>query len=167
MHNNSLAPVLSATRSRDSCWITELSCVSSWFSAILTVRRAWPNRFLLRALENLHDPPALRGRQRTGLHQEDPVADAALVLLVVRLELARSPHDLAVERVLDPILDGHDDGLVHLVAHHETLAYLAKAAAGSGIRLRALLIRSHAALAHSTSSISTGVMPSSRSCMIV
>src|SRR5207344_3475030 len=108
----------------------------------------------------------LRGRQRPGLHQSDTVTDSALVLLVVRLELARPPQDLAVERVFDPILDDHDNGLVHLVAHHKAFADLAKAAAGSGTRLghassslrrrsrddRALL----RSLAHPTSSISTG-----------
>src|SRR5579875_434806 len=32
MHKISLAPVLSATRSRDSCWITFLLLSSHWFS---------------------------------------------------------------------------------------------------------------------------------------
>src|SRR6476660_5125626 len=85
-------------------------------------------RGLLRLLEDLHDAPPLGGGQRTGLHEQDPVADAALVLLVVRLQLAGAPHDLAVQRVLDAVLDGHDHGLVHLVADDEALADLASVA---------------------------------------
>src|SRR5436309_266269 len=108
MHRISFAPVLSATLSRDSCWIM---CLLP--------------RALLGLLEDLDDAPALGGRERTGLHDLDPVAHAALVLLVVRLELAGAPHDLAVERVLDAVLDQDDDGLVHLVADHQALADLA------------------------------------------
>src|SRR4051795_601507 len=120
MQRISFAPVLSATLSRDSCWIIVLLLV-----VVPVLGRAEPGRtWLLGLLEDLHDAPALGGRQRTGLHDLDPVADAALVLLVVRLELARAPHDLAVERVLDPVLDKDNHGLVHLVAHHQTLADL-------------------------------------------
>src|SRR6476620_3800700 len=85
-------------------------------------------RGLLRLLEDLHDAPPLGGGQRPGLHQEDAVADAALVLLVVRLQLAGAAHDLAVQRVLHAVLDGHDHGLVHLVADDEALADLASVA---------------------------------------
>src|ERR1041384_6811844 len=103
------APVLSATLSRDSCWIIGFSWLSCWFSrrsADQRGPRAWPN-WLLGLLEDLDDAPALGGRQRPGLHQEHPVTDAAGVLLVVRLEAGRLAHDLAVERVLDAVLDGH------------------------------------------------------------
>src|SRR3712207_9105355 len=58
------------------------------------------------------------------LHQQDPVAEAAL-LLVVRLELGRTPHDLAVEGVLHAVFDLDDDGLLHLGADHQALADLA------------------------------------------
>ena len=44
--------------------------------------------------------------------------DLALVVLVVRVELARLHDDLAVERMLDPPLDQHRHRLVHLVADH-------------------------------------------------
>lgn len=86
----------------------------------------------------------------------------ASVLLVVRLELVGTADDLAVQRVLDAVLDGDDDGLVHLVADDETLAGLAEAAR--------LLVRrggaaigcsSHIRLAHQA--LSTVSMPSSRS----
>src|ERR1051325_9807187 len=104
MHRISLAPVLSATRSRDSCWITSVSYVCQ-FSGNLT--EAWRNDGCragrgdpadpvnsLGLFEDLHDTPPLGTRQRAGLHQGDPVAHAARVLLVVRLELAGAPQDL-------------------------------------------------------------------------
>src|SRR6266511_4450479 len=75
--------------------------------------------------EDLHDPPPLGGGQRTGLHHQNPVADAARVLLVVRLQLAGPAENLAVESVLDAVFDLDDDGLVHLVTDHEALAHLA------------------------------------------
>src|SRR3954449_10294913 len=129
MHKISRAPVLSATRSRDSCWITGVSYVCQFFAA---GGEAWRNEgpsgrpstgptHSLGLFEDLHDPPPLGGGQRTGLHQQNPVADAARVLLVVRLQLAGTAHHLAVQRVLDPVLDRDDDGLVHLVADHQAL----------------------------------------------
>src|SRR4051812_41529613 len=118
MQRISLAPVLSATRSRDSCWIT----ASPKFSR--SVRREVV-RSLLGLLEDLDDAPALAGTQRPGLHEEDAVADAAGVLLVVSLELVGAAQRLLVARVLNPVLDGDDDGLVHLVAHDEALNDLA------------------------------------------
>ena len=73
-------------------------------------------RWTLRLFEDLHNAPALGGRQRAGLHDEDEIADAALVVLVVNLDLLVLAHDLAVEGVLDAVLDLDDNGLVHLVA---------------------------------------------------
>src|SRR5437879_7580083 len=81
MHRISLAPVLSATRSRVSCWITSVSyvCQSSAASRRSLeelrprfARSAPPLRPGGRSLgpfEDLHDPPPLGGGQRTGLHQ--------------------------------------------------------------------------------------------------
>src|SRR5689334_21274157 len=80
MHRISRAPVLSATRSRVSCWITSISYVCQ-FSGNRSLAE------LLGPLEDLHDPPPLGGGERPGLHEEHPVTDAALVLLVVRLQL--------------------------------------------------------------------------------
>src|SRR6266511_72351 len=85
--------------------------------------RLAPDDESLAPFEDLHDAPPLGGRQRTGLHQQHPVADAAL-LLVVRLQLAGPAHHLAVQRVLHLVLDRHDDGLLHLVADHVALADL-------------------------------------------
>src|SRR3954462_171529 len=148
MHRISRAPVLSATRSRDSCWITGVSYVCQFFEQLtrslaeLSVSAFSPllgggwggwtgagpagagPAHSLGLFEDLHDPPPLGGGERTGLHQQHAVTDAARVLLVVHLELAGAAQNLAVEGVLDAVLDLDDDGLVHLVADHEALAHL-------------------------------------------
>src|SRR5258708_17713913 len=109
MQRISFAPVLSATRSRDSCWITGYLLRRA---GSLTL--AWPGSEpgrtggLLGLLEDLDEPPALRRAQRPGLHQQDAVADAGGVLLVVRLQLRGAADDLAVPRVLHAVLDGDD-----------------------------------------------------------
>src|SRR6478735_1182714 len=157
MHKTSLAPVLSATRSRDSCWITYLSPIRRAGSLLdPSGGRAWPNWGLLGLLEDLHQAPALGGAERAGLHDEDAVADSGGVGLVVRLDLAGAADDLAVEGVLDTVLDLDDDGLVHLVADDVALAGLAVVAVrslGHGLILRSL--------AHLASPFTP--MPSSRS----
>src|SRR5579859_4909321 len=117
MQRISLAPVLSATLSRDSCWIT-----STPASSRRCVRPAI--RLLLGSLEDLGNPPPLGGRERPGLHQQHAVTDATLVLLVVCLVLLGTAQNLAVLRVLHAVFHGDDDGLVHLVADHVALAGL-------------------------------------------
>src|SRR6478672_2522080 len=144
MHRISLAPVLSATRSRDSCWITFLSPKRRAGSLLdPSGGRAWPNRELLGLLEDLHQAPALGGAERAGLHDEDAVADSGGVGLVVRLDLAGAADDLAVEGVLDAVLDLDDNGLVHLVAHHVALAGLAVVAL-TRLVAHGLLLLAHA-----------------------
>src|ERR687885_673063 len=106
MVSSSLAPVLSATLRRDSCWII----------------------WLLRLLEDLDEAPALRGRERPRLADHHEVADAGGAGLVVRLHLRGAADDLAVEAVLHPVLDLDDDRLVHLVARHVAATHLAVAA---------------------------------------
>src|SRR5690606_39972325 len=76
-----------------------------------------PLEGLLGLLEDLHHAVALGGREGPGLHEEDEVADPDLVRLVVSLDPLGPPDDLAVERVLDAVLDLDHHGLVHLVAH--------------------------------------------------
>src|SRR5690242_5882282 len=127
MQRISLAPVLSATLSRDSCWIIGISPGCRAGSQVRTDPSLAERVVvvLLGLLEDLDDAPALGRGQRAGLLDPHAVTDAALVLLVVGLQLARAAQDLAVERVLHPVLDGDDDGLLHLVADHETLADLA------------------------------------------
>src|SRR5579859_1089055 len=124
IHKISLAPVLSATLSRDSCWITSTPASS---------RRSFPpaiRPYLLGLLEDPSHAPPLGGRQRPGLHQQYTVADAALVLLVVRLVLLGTAEDLAVLGVLNTVFHRDHDRLIHLVADHEALAGLAVAARG-------------------------------------
>src|SRR6185295_13008468 len=97
MQRISRAPVLSATRSRDSCWITDGLLPWSSFS-------------------DLHDfceTPVLRLRERARLDDPDDVADLRLVLLVMRVELGRAAHDLQVLRVRLDRVDPDDDRLVH------------------------------------------------------
>src|SRR5699024_4676606 len=93
----------------------------------------------LGALEDLHQTPPLGRGGRAGLHDEDTVADAGGVLLVVGLEAARLGRDLAVAGVLDTVLDLDHDGLVHLVGDHQTADGLAVRALG-GRRVHALLV---------------------------
>src|SRR5690606_5675318 len=140
MQRISFAPVLSATLSRDSCWITSNSRVSRRFSFLSLAEPTlseppWRRGVAgpggpapsLGLLENLDHAPPLGGGQRPGLHQEHAVADPAGVVLVVGLVLLGTADDLAVQRVLDAVLDGDHNGLVHLVADHHALAGLAVA----------------------------------------
>src|SRR6266849_1828489 len=117
MQRISLAPVLSATLSRDSCWITSTPAISP--------RLRSQADLLLGLLEDLGYPPALRRGQRPGLHQQHAVADAAGVGLVVRPVLLGTAQNLAVLGVLDVVLDLDDNRLVHLVADHVTFPALA------------------------------------------
>src|SRR5919107_5033536 len=105
MQRISLAPVLSATFSRDSCWIILVASSSC--------------RALLGLLDDLGDPPALGGRQGPGLGQPDQVARAGAVLLVVGLEPGRPPDRLLVQAVLADVLHLDDHRLVHLVGDHD------------------------------------------------
>src|SRR6266545_5419448 len=163
MQRISLAPVLSATLSRDSCWITSTPVCHAGsrvpaslaeLDTVLTVELGSSALVLLSLLEDLDDPPALGRRQRPGLHQQHPVTDAARVLLVVRVQLVGAADDLAVQGVLDPVLDRDHHGLVHLVADDVTLTGLPEAARGLA---HSCLLVAHAV----TSVLSTVVMPSS------
>src|ERR1700677_3505701 len=124
MQRISFAPVLSATLSRDSCWITSTPVSHAGHRGLADL--------LLGLLEDLGNPPALSRRQRPGLHQHHSVTDAAGVGGVVRLILLGTAQHLAVLGVLHVVLDLDDDGLVHLVADHEALSALAVAAVGRG-----------------------------------
>src|SRR3954466_659439 len=124
---------------------------------------------LLGLLDHRDQPPPLGGGGRPGLHDLHPVADARDVLLVVGLQLARAPDDLAVEAVLHAVLDLDDDGLLHLVADDQALAHLAVAAAGqAGPTGRCIVLGGgRLGLAHATPSFGATERPSSRSRMIV
>src|SRR5437868_6322724 len=108
MQSTSLAPELSATFRRLSCWIM-----------CLLVRP------LSGPFEDLDDAPALLAREGTGLRDPDPIALAGVVGLVVGVELAGLLHRLAVAPVLHAVHDRDHRGFVHLRGDHDALAYLA------------------------------------------
>src|SRR5262249_4780432 len=110
MHSTSRAPELSATLSRLSCWIMSA-----------------------RPLQDFHDAPALQLRERTRLGQAHPVALTGVVRLVVRVEVARLLHGLAVARVPDPVDDRDDHRLVHLRGDHEPFPDLPGVRANFGL----------------------------------
>src|ERR1700674_2558541 len=106
MHRISFAPELSATLRRVSCWIT----------------------LLLRLLHDFEHAPALLLGDGARLGDADQVADTALVLLVVHLELRASLDGLAVQAVGLRRADLDDDRLVHLDGDHRAEPDLALAA---------------------------------------
>src|SRR2546423_15432859 len=86
MHRTVLAPELSATLRRLSCWII-----------------ASPGPF-----EYFDDPPPLQLRGRPGLGDAHPVALLEVVDLVVGVEAGRALERLLVAAVPDPLDDGDD-----------------------------------------------------------
>src|SRR5438874_4299077 len=114
MHSSSLAPLLSATLRRVSCWIigNKLPQRPGGLRKIEDVVGSF------RFLHDLYDAPALLLRDRPRLDDPDQVAHAALVLLVVSLESDALLHRLLVEGM--SLQQGHldDDCLVHLVRDH-------------------------------------------------
>src|ERR687898_2658468 len=115
MQSSSRAPVLSATRRRDSCWIID-------------------SPESLCDLDDLGEAPVLRLRERARLDDLDHVAHLRLVLLVVRMEALRAPDDLLVLRVGLDRVDLDDDRLVALVGDDGALALLAAAELLLGLR---------------------------------
>src|SRR6266540_5229766 len=116
MQRSSRAPVLSATRRRDSCWIIGL----------------------LGLLEHLREAPGLGLGQWPRLDDADDVAGLRHVGLVVRVELVRPANDLLVDRMRLHGVDAHDDRLVHRRRDHDAAPLLALSAGALARRLRAL-----------------------------
>src|SRR5512133_94386 len=85
------------------------------------------------SLDDLDEAPALGRRKRPRLLDENGVPDVGLVGLVMGLELRGQADDALVEAVAREPLDGHDDRLVHLVAHHAPDLGLALAAGGGAV----------------------------------
>src|SRR6185312_5628583 len=104
MQSSSRAPELSATLSRDSCWIIWLS----------------------RLLDDVDQTPTLGLRQRAGLADPDHVPLAGLVALVVRVQRARAADDLLVGRVPAGDVDADGDRLVAFVGDDDALADLGR-----------------------------------------
>src|ERR1041384_960297 len=113
MTRSSFAPELSATLSRVSCWTTSLSGL----------------------LDDLEYAPALLLGDRPRLGDAHQVAHAALVLLVVDLELGALLNRLAVQAMGLGRADLHDHGLVHLVCDDGAQPDLAPASRRSFGRL--------------------------------
>src|SRR3954447_13884768 len=111
MHRTVLAPELSATLRRLSCWII-----------------ASPGPF-----ENFDDPPPLQLRSRTGLLDAYAVTLAEFVHLVVGVEPGRALERLLVPPVADPVDDGHDHRLLHLRGDDGALADLPPVGAPGGL----------------------------------
>src|SRR2546422_8378106 len=110
------APELSATSRIVRIWIMSFSSRPSWPRR--RALRAW--RRLIRSLfQDLLDHPALVPGQRARLLDAHPVADLALVLLVVGHEAGPRFQIFAVHPVHDQPPDLDHDRLVHGVADHE------------------------------------------------
>src|SRR5215212_2728425 len=110
MQSSSRAPVLSATFSLDSCWITPLPCL----------------------LEDLDEAPALRARQRPAFDDAHHVALVRLVALVVGVQPVGLAQDLLVETVAADALETDGDRLLALARHHNALPDLARAGLALG-----------------------------------
>src|SRR4051794_9047826 len=105
MHSTSRAPELSATRRRDSCWITEAPPSGP------------PQHF--------HDPPALPLRHRTRPAHPHPVAFPHAVGFLVRVQVLRALDGLLVPPVTHAVDDRDHHGLVHLDLHRDAFTHLA------------------------------------------
>src|SRR5918995_855866 len=116
MQSSSRAPLLSAPRTRVSCWITS-------------------DPGSLGLLDDLRQTPALRLRERARLDDQDEVADVRPVALVVRVELRGAPDDLLVPRVGLHRVDADDDRLVHRGRDDHAAALLAATALTLRLRL--------------------------------
>ena len=82
----------------------------------------------------------------------------------MRLDLVALAHDLAVEGMLDAVLNLDNDGLIHLVADDKALAGLAVVALHARLAFRFVFARNvlvHSVFAHLTHA--PLLIPSSRS----
>ena len=67
--------------------------------------------------------PSLSLGERTGFHNADLIADAALVVLVMSVNLERLVNELTVEGVLYVVRISNGNGLVQLVANNKYDSY--------------------------------------------
>src|SRR6266702_4817215 len=92
-------------------------------------------RHLLGGLQDLHEPPPLRARERARLDDPDEIAHVRRVALVVSVELRRAPDHLLVAGMLLLRLDPDDDRLVHRARDDDAAALLLAAELALGLRL--------------------------------
>src|SRR5687768_14772000 len=98
MQSTSLAPLLSATRSRVSCWIIGVAPSERPDDPSGSPARSFASGSL-RTLQDLDQAPALLLRQRPGLLDAHAVAGAGVVRLVVGVQALGALHGLGVARV--------------------------------------------------------------------
>ena len=70
--------------------------------------------------------PSLSLGERTGFHNADLIADAALVVLVMSVNLESVLNDLTVDGVLYVVRNSNGNGLVHLVAYNKSDSYFSE-----------------------------------------
>ena len=80
--------------------------------------------YLLGALDNGFETPALGLAQRPSFHNTHEVANVGVVVFIMGLDLAGGTNDLAVQRVGRTLLELDGNRLVHLVGHDVAAANL-------------------------------------------
>lgn len=67
------------------------------------------------SFNNFNQAPPLKFAQGAGLHNFDQITDVALAGFIVGQKLVRFSYEFAIDRVLEPPLYRHGNGLVHFV----------------------------------------------------
>ena len=86
---------------------------------------------LLSLFDDLYQSPTLVLGQRASLHNLNGVAYAALVVLVMSLQLVGSLDNLLIKRMLYAVRDSNDNRLVHLVRNDLADSCLAESSISS------------------------------------
>jgi hypothetical protein len=69
---------------------------------------------------DLHQSPTLGLAQRTGFHDSYHIANAALVLFVVRMKPGGLLHEFSIDRVFHFTFNSYSNGFLHFVAAYHT-----------------------------------------------
>ena len=75
---------------------------------------------LFNFLQNLYQSPALVLAQGANFHYSNGIANAALVVIVVRHEFGSFLNELTIHWVLHFTLNAYSDSFIHLVAGYNT-----------------------------------------------
>ena len=81
---------------------------------------------LLRFFKNLFQSPVFAFAQRTRFCDRHQVANAALILFIMRHERGSFLDELTVLRVLNLTFNIYHDAFIHLVADHDAGLFLAQ-----------------------------------------